>query len=84
MVGIKIRKGCQYEKPGRVDQRLPIYSKRHKSCFIVIASDQISRSPEPFGFAQDKLREGVAILPLLGLLQSLRSFAMTPYLVRLY
>jgi len=27
----------------------------------VIASDQISRSPEPFSFAQDKLREGVAI-----------------------
>ena len=26
-----------------------------------IASDQISRSPEPFGLAQDKLREGVAI-----------------------
>ena len=31
---------------------------------IVIASDQISRSPEPFGFAQDRLREGVALTPL--------------------
>ena len=30
---------------------------------LVIASDQTSRSPEPFGFAQDKLREGVAIRP---------------------
>jgi hypothetical protein len=27
----------------------------------VIAIDQTSRSPEPFGSAQDKLREGVAI-----------------------
>ena len=43
MVGIKIRKGCQYEKPGHADQRPPIYSKRHKSCFIVIASDQRKR-----------------------------------------
>src|SRR3990172_1788610 len=30
---------------------------------IVIVSDRISRSPEPFGFAQDRLREGVAIRP---------------------
>ena len=37
------------------------YSKRVRCLYIVIASNETSRNPEPFGFAQDKLREGVAI-----------------------
>jgi hypothetical protein len=43
MVDIKIREGCQYEKPRHADQRPPIYSKRHNGCFIVIASNQRER-----------------------------------------
>ena len=48
----------------------------------------MSRSPEPFGFAQDKLCEGVAIAPVAVVL--LRDcfvatlLAMTLYLMRSY
>ena len=43
----------------------------------VIASDQISRSPEPFGFAQDKLREGVAIRHAVSLRGTFAEFTLS-------